>query len=93
MTASRKVVVYEFMTNWAIFGVLRRFQMFAEIAKLSKVTAVGGNVLILAATTYAKADLDKCLHEGRHLNGEEIKLIALQGMAMAIAMNMATASN
>ena len=80
-------VVYEFGTNWAIFGVMRRFQLLAEVAKLGKVSAVGGNVLILAATTYAKADLDKYIREGRHLNGEEVKMIALQGMAMAIAMH------
>ena len=80
-------VVYEFGTNWAMFGVMRRFQMFAEVAKLSKVSAVGGNVLILAATTFAKADLDKYIKEGRHLSSDEVKMIALQGMAMAIAMH------
>jgi len=80
-------VVYEVGTNWAMFGVMRRFQAFAEIAELSKVKAVGGSTLIMAASTYAKADLDKYVHDGRHLDGAEIKQIALQGMAMAIAMH------
>ncbi len=80
-------IAYEFASNWALFGVLRRFQAFAEVAKLSKVEAVGGNVLLLAATTYAKADLDKYIKEGRHLNADEVKQVALQGMAMAIAMH------
>ena len=80
-------VVYEFGANWAMFGVMRRFQAFAEVAELSKVKAVGGSTLIMAASTYAKADLDKVIHDGHHLNSEEIKQIALQGMAMAIAMH------
>lgn len=80
-------VLYELATNWALFGLMRRFQMFAEVAKLGKVAAVGGNLLILAATTYAKADLDTYIREGRHLNADEVKMIALQGMAMAIAMH------
>ncbi len=80
-------IAYEFGTNWAIFGLMRRFAMFAEVAKLSKVQAVGGQVLILAATTFAKADLDKYIKEGKHLDSAEIKQIALQGLAMAIAMH------
>jgi hypothetical protein len=80
-------IVYEFGTNWAMFGLMRRFAMFAEVAKLSKVQGVTGSVLILAATSYAKADLDKYIREGRHLNSAEIKQIALQGLAMAIAMH------
>jgi filamentous hemagglutinin len=80
-------VVYEFGANWAMFGVMRRFQAFAEVAELSKVKAVGGSTLIMAASTHAKADLDKVIHDGHHLNSEEIKQIALQGMAMAIAMH------
>ena len=78
---------YELATNWAMFGVMRRFAIFAEVAKLGKISAIGGQTLILAATTYAKADLDKLIQEGRHLNNEEIQQIALQGMAMAIAMH------
>jgi hypothetical protein len=80
-------IVYEFGANWAMFGVMRRFQMFAEVAQLSKAKAIGGSVLIMAASTYAKADLDIYLKEGRHLNEQEVKHIALQGMAMAIAMH------
>lgn len=80
-------LAYEFATNWAMFGVLRRFQLFAEVAKLGKVANLGGSVLLLSATTYAKADLDKYIKEGRHLSGEEVKAIALQGMAMAVAMH------
>jgi len=78
---------YELATNWAMFGVMRRFAIFAEVAKLGKISAIGGQTLILAATTYAKADLDKLIQEGRHLNSDEIQQLALQGMAMAIAMH------
>lgn len=80
-------IVYEFGANWAMFGVMRRFQAFAEVAELSKIKAMGGSVLIMTASTYAKADLDKLIHEGKHLNRDEIKQIALQAMAMAIAMH------
>ena len=80
-------VAYEFGTNWAMFGVMRRFQMFAEVAKLSKVTTMTGQTLLMAASTYAKADLDKYIKEGRHLNQDEVKQIALQGLAMAVAMH------
>ena len=80
-------IAYEFGANWAMFGVMRRFQAFAEVAELSKVKAMGGSTLIMAASTFAKADLDKMIHEGKHLNREDIKQIALQGMVMAIAMH------
>ena len=80
-------VVYEFGSNWAMFGVMRRFQAFAEVAELSKATQVAGSTLIMAASTFAKADLDVYIKEGRHLSAEEVKAIALQGMAMAIAMH------
>ena len=80
-------IVYEFGANWAMFSLMRRFQTFAELAQLSKVKAVGGSTLIMAATMFAKADLDKLIQDGRHLNSDEIKKIALQGIAMAIAMH------
>lgn len=41
----------------------------------------------MTATTFAKADLDKYIASGKHLNADEVKMIALQGMAMAIAMH------
>ena len=80
-------IVYEFGTNWLMFGVMRRFQAFAEVAKLGTVAKFGGQAMLLGAMTYAKADLDVYIKEGRHLNKEEVKQIALQGIAMYIAMH------
>jgi hypothetical protein len=80
-------IALEFGANIAMFGLMRRFALFAETAKLTKVQAMTGNVLIMAATTFAKADLDKYIADGRHLNSEEVGNIAMQGMVMAIAMH------
>lgn len=79
-------IAYEFSTNWALFGILRRFQAFAEVAKLGTVTKFGGQAILLGSMTFAKAELDVLIKEGRHLTKEEIKTIALQGIAMYIAM-------
>jgi hypothetical protein len=33
-------IVYEFGANWAMFGVMQRFQAFAEVAELSKAKSI-----------------------------------------------------
>jgi hypothetical protein len=80
-------IIYEFGSNWAMFGVLRRFQALAEVAKLGTVAKFGGQAVLLGAMTYAKADLDKYIKEGRHLTKDEVKQIALEGLVMYIAMH------
>jgi hypothetical protein len=80
-------IAYEFGTNWAMFGALRRFAMFAEVAELGVVAKYGGQAVLLGALTFAKADLDTYIRHGRHLTREEAKTIALQGVAMYIAMH------
>src|SRR5262249_6420423 len=54
---------------------------------LGKFVAITGQTVLMAGMTFARADLEKYLKDGRHLNKEEIAQIAVQGIIMAIAMH------
>jgi hypothetical protein len=80
-------IVGDFASNWAMFGAMRYFQAFAEVAKLGTVAKVGGGLVLQTAMTVAKAEIDKYIADGRTLNKAEIKTMAVQGVVMAIAMH------
>ena len=80
-------IVFDFAANWAMFGMMRRFAAFAKAAELSKFTAVTGQTVLMVGTTLARAELEKEIKDGRNLNKEELKQLAIQGIIMAIALH------
>jgi hypothetical protein len=82
-------IAWEFASNWAMFGVLRRFSAFAEASKLGTAATMSGQAVILGAMSLAKEEIDKYARTGKHLTKEEIEQIAIQGLVMWIALNAA----
>ena len=80
----------ELAFNFALFGVLRKFSMMMEAAKLAApLKAVGqhaGAAVILGGSQLAREEIVKLVKEGKHLTDEEIKQIAVQGVLMYVAM-------
>ncbi|MFO1207194.1 MAG: hypothetical protein U1E63_15970 [Burkholderiales bacterium] len=73
-------IAFEFGTNWLMFGALRRFAMFAEAAKLSAIAKGGGQMVLLASMTLAKAEIDKLVKTGKHADpAAKIAEIAVRG--------------
>lgn len=78
-------IVYEFGANLVTAGATRGFGEIAALKQLGKLPAIGGSVVIIAATTFAKAELDAQIANGRSLTRAEIRQVALEALVVAVA--------
>jgi hypothetical protein len=80
-------IAYEFVANWVMAGVLRKFAAYAEVAKLSAVAKGGRQAVILSAMTFAKAEIDQLLKNGKLLTRAQLAEVAAQALVMYVAMH------
>ena len=79
-------IAWELATNWLMFGAMRRFALYAEAAKLGKVTAASAQAVLIGAMGLAKEEIEKYVKTGKHLTREEMGQIALQSLIMFVAL-------
>lgn len=80
-------IALDFVGNWVMFGAMRRFAMFAKTAELTKFATITGQTVLMAGMTFARAELDRLVQDGRLLTRGEVAQIAVQGVIQAIAMH------